>query len=149
MHALVSVSMRFHRIRSIVQAGMIVAAAPAPAGGWDIHVISDGRLVAAAHAGPKEDARAVARAARATAEDSTNSTASTTFEETWLLARWIESPDVRLVSIDAPLIWPIRAGSTRFAAVAPNSGVGRLPRSTTARPVGPAPGTTKVSRIAH
>jgi DNA polymerase-3 subunit epsilon len=149
MHALVSVSMRFHRIRSIVQAGMIVAAAPAPSGGWDIHVISDGRLVAAAHAGPKEDARAVARAARATAEDSTNSTASTTFEETGLLARWIESPDVRLVSIDAPLIWPIRAGSTRFAAVAPNSGVGRLPRSTTARPVGPAPGTTKVSRIAH
>ena len=149
MHALVSVSMRFHRIRSIVQAGMIVAAAPAPSGGWDIHVISDGRLVAAAHAGPKEDARAVARAAHATAEDAANSPALTTFEETALLARWIESPDVRLVSIDAPLIWPIRAGSTRFAAVAPNSGVGRLPRSTTARPVGPAPGTTKVSRIAH
>jgi DNA polymerase-3 subunit epsilon len=149
MHALVSVSIRFHRIQSIVRAGVIVAAAPEPSGGWDIHVISGGRLVAAARALPKEDARAVARAARATAEDAANSPALTTFEETALLARWIESPDVRLVSIDTAISWPVRAGSTRFDTVATNSGVGSLPKPRSIRPVGPAPGTTIVSRIAH
>jgi DNA polymerase-3 subunit epsilon len=149
MHALVTVSIRFHRIQSIVRAGVIVAAAPGPSGGWDIHVISDGRLVAAAHARPKEDARAVARAARATAEDAANSPALTTFEETALLARWIESPDVRLVSIDKAISWPSRAGSTRFDTVTTNSAVGRPSKPRSVRPVGPAPGTTIVSRIAH
>jgi len=149
MHALVGVSIRFHRIQSIVKAGVIVAAAPGPSGGWDIHVISGGRLVAAAHARPKEDAKAVARAARATAEDAANTPSVTTFEETALLARWIESPDVRLVSIDTAISWPVRAGSTRFDTVATNSSVGKRPRTGPARPVGPAPGTTIVSRIAH
>ncbi len=149
MRALASVSVRFHRLRSIARAGTVVAAAPDRSGGWDIHVISAGRLVAAAHAGPKDDARAVAHAARTTAEDPWDAPSSTTFEETTLLARWIESPDVRVVSIDAPLAWPVRAGSIRFDATPIASEAGRKAGSHSRRPIGPAPGRTTVSRIAH
>ena len=75
--------------------------------------------------------------------------ASTTVEEMSLLARWLESPDVRLISVETPMAWPSSAGSRMFSTEE-----ARADRSTSSRtsghqgrPVGPAPGVTTVSRL--
>ena len=135
-------SQRHQRLRSIMGAGVIVAAEPDTRGGWAIGVIDTGRLVSAVHARRGEDARAAARAAVATAEPASG---ATTAEETLLLARWLENPDTRLVATDRPLTWPVASGS-RLSSVQ----VAVLPGAERAsgRPVGPAPGHRRVSRIA-
>ena len=150
MSAVVGVSERFHRLRALRDAGTIVAAAPDGRAGWDIHVIDRGRLVAATHASSSDDARACARAAVTTAEDRAVGSASTTVEEMSLLARWLESPDVRLISVEAPMAWPSSAGSRMFSteeARADRSTSSRTSGSHQGRPVGPAPGVTTVSRL--
>jgi len=140
-------SARCQRFRGLVEAGQVVAAEPDTRGGWAIHVIRDGRLVSAAHCPAGADARASAQAAIATAECS--DTALTTAEETTTLARWLESPGVRLVEARTPLAWPIGSGSSLslldIACFDPQSNSGH--RSDAARPVGPAPGIGRVSRI--
>ena len=149
MTSVIAVSERFHRLRTLRNAGRIVAAAP-DRGGWDIHVIDDGRLVAATHATPAEDPRACARAAVATAETRGMGTDSTTVEEMSLVARWLESPTVRLVSVDEPLSWPAASGSRAFVAAAQADVVGSSSTSSrhaAQRPVGPAPGVSYVSRL--
>ncbi|HBF27322.1 MAG TPA: hypothetical protein DDW61_06005 [Actinobacteria bacterium] len=150
MSAVVGVSERFHRLRALRDAGTIVAAAPDGRAGWDIHVIDRGRLVAATHASNSDDARACARAAVTTAEDRAVGSASTTVEEMSLLARWLESPDVRLISVETPMAWPSSAGSRMFSteeARADRSTSSRTSGSHQGRPIGPAPGVTTVSRL--
>jgi DNA polymerase-3 subunit epsilon len=135
-------SERHQRFHSLLGAGRIVAAEPDTRGGWAIAVIDCGRLVAAAHARTGDNPRATARAAVATAESAAS---GATGEETLLLARWLEGPLTRLVDIDRPLAWPIGSGSP-LSSLSITALPGTDSRSS--RPVGPAPGKRRVTRIA-
>ena len=146
--AVCSTSERHQRISALVAAGRVVAAQSDGSGGWDIHVIDAGRLVAATHAPAGTDARASARAAMATAED--HQPGCGVLAEATLLAGWLEQPGVRLISARQPLVWPVNASSP----------LGRTPRSQVAvigevrgagvgAPVGPAPGVKPMSRLAN
>lgn len=146
---LCAASSRHHRFRGLIDAEHVVAAEPDNRGGWMIHVIRSGRLVSAAHCPKGADARACAAAAVGTAEVSESSL--TTTEETSTLARWLEAPGVRLIDVRSPLAWPIGSGSPMSLV---HSGDfdpyrQRSDRSSASRPVGPAPGTHRVSRIRH
>jgi len=135
-------SERHQRFQSLLGSGRIVAAEPDTRGGWAIAVIESGRLVAAAHARTGDNPRATARAAIATAESAVE---GATGEETLLLARWLEGPLTRLVDIDRPLAWPIGSGSPLSSlsiTALPGTDAG------SSRPVGPAPGHRRVTRIA-
>ncbi len=140
--AVCTASQRHQRLHSMLMAGVIVAAEPDTRGGWAIGVIDTGRLVSAVHARREDDARAAAQAAVATAESASG---ATTAEETLLLARWLENPDTRLIDIDRPLTWPVASGSPLSSV--PVAALPGAERSS-GRPVGPAPGHRRVSRIA-
>lgn len=136
-------SQRHQRFQLLRATEQVVAAEPDSRGGWAIHVICAGRLVAAVHAPPGTDPKAAAWAAVATAESA--ALASTTAEESILLARWLEHSEVRLVHVSTPLAWPIGSGSfLSDLRVVDDSHA----RRETVRPVGPAPGRTRVTRIA-
>ena len=143
-----SASERHHRISTLIRAGRIVAAQSDGAGGWDIHVITRGRLVAATHASPTADPRASVRAAIDTAEE--HKEGDGLLAEATLLATWLEQPGVRLISVDSPLSWPISVSSSLVCAVrAPRSSDREVRSSYTGAPIGPAPGVKSVSRIAR
>lgn len=142
--AVCQASERHQRIQMLRRTERIVTAHPDTRGGWAIHVLSAGRLTAAAHARPGDDARATAAAAMSTAES--GQLTGTTVEETVLLAKHLELDQVRLVDVSAPLSWPITSGSTMASLRVAHI---REPSTTAMRPVGPAPGVTRVSRIAH
>jgi DNA polymerase-3 subunit epsilon len=145
MTEICAASARHHRIASLIGAGRIVAAERGDTGGWDIHVISDGRLVAATHAPPGTDPRAAARAAMATAE--VHRPGQGLLAEASMLATWLEQPSVRLISVTEPLSWPITAGSSFVAprpTLVPMFDQGRRVGTS---PVGPAPGVVAVARL--
>ena len=146
---LCAASSRHHRFRGLVDAEQVVAAEPDNRGGWAIHVIRSGRLVSAAHCPKGADARATAAAAIDTAE--VTESRLTTTEETSALARWLETPGVRLVDVRSPLAWPIGSGSPMSLVSAADFDPyrHRSDRAGASRPVGPAPGTQRVSRILH
>lgn len=139
-------SERYHRITSLVGAGRVIAAQPDDSGGWHIHVITRGRLVAATHSPRGTNPRAAVRAAVSTAEH--HLPGNGLLAEATMLANWLEQPGVRLIHVDTPLAWPV-ASSSAFATAARKSGVrGRGTQGSDRRsPVGPAPGVTSVSRI--
>lgn len=139
-------SERHHRLSALVAAGRIVAAQSDGAGGWDIHVIAEGRLVAATHAPAHTDPRAAARAALATSEEHRIGTGL--LAEATLLASWLEKPAVRLISTQTPLSWPITASSSLACTPGRSDRQGGVERgNTTSAPVGPAPGVRVVSRL--
>lgn len=141
-------SERHHRLTSLINAGRIVAAQSDGTGGWDIHVITQGRLVAATHATASTDPRAAVRAAIATAED--HQSGNGLLAEASLLAGWLEQPGVRLVDVQTSLAWPLAASSAFVTATRTNGTANTGPRSNdNGSPVGPAPGMRSVSRIAH
>ena len=143
-----SASERHHRISTLVRAGRIVAAQSDGAGGWDIHVITRGRLVAATHAPAATDPRAAVRAAIATAEE--HQAGNGLLAEATLLATWLEQSGVRLIDLEVPLSWPISASSSFVGAVGALRSHDQRNRGTYAgAPVGPAPGVKAVSRIAR
>lgn len=141
-----SASERHHRVASLVEAGRVVAAQSDGSGGWDIHVITRGRLVAATHAPAATDPRAAVRAAIATAEE--HQAGNGLLAEVTLLANWMEQPGVRLIDVEMPLSWPVTASSSIVGAVGVLHSPDRMDRRTyTGAPVGPAPGVQTVSRI--
>jgi DNA polymerase-3 subunit epsilon len=147
MTAVCTASQRHHRIASLIGAGRIVAAQLGSDGGWDIHVITGGRLVAATHAPVATDPRAAARAAVATAEVHTPGRGL--LAEATMLATWLEQPSVRLISVTTPLSWPASAGSSIVAPrSAPDSSLDQG-RQANASPVGPAPGVMPMARLVN
>jgi DNA polymerase III subunit epsilon len=147
MTSVCAASERHYRILTLVQAGRVTAAQSDGAGGWDIHVITRGRLVAATHAPAGTDAHAAVRAAIATAEEHRAGTGL--LAEATLLASWLEKPGVRLIDAETPLSWPVTASSAIVGAIgAPGPHDGNTRRTSTGAPVGPAPGVTSISRIA-
>lgn len=144
--AVCAASQRFHRRRTIVEAGRLIAAERDNHGGWSIHVIDSGRLVAAEYAPAGSDPQAARDAAVSSVE--TDTSAVTTAEETSVITSWLEKPNVRLISSHVGLSWPIASGSP-LTAIRRTSGLPEDRRESSARPVGPAPGRSSVSRIRH
>jgi DNA polymerase-3 subunit epsilon len=141
-------SEKHHRLTALVEAGRVVAAKPEGSGGWDIHVIARGRLVAATHAPAATDPRAAVHAAIATAEE--HQAGNGVLAEATLLASWLEQSGVRLIDVEMPLSWPVTAScSLVYSLRAARSQDAGIRRTDAGAPVGPAPGVKSVSRIAH
>ena len=104
---LITASVRSHRLNSLRAIAELVAAAPTPDGGWEIHVIRRGRLAAAAHAAPGIDPKPVVQAAIAVADHAPDDVLT---EETSALADWLDQPGVRLVHASGPLAMPVNCG---------------------------------------
>ncbi|MCL1838142.1 MAG: endonuclease, partial [Propionibacteriaceae bacterium] len=81
---------------------------------WEIHVIRAGRLAATAL--EKDDDSVPTSAAQAVSyADSSGAHTTALSEETQLIARWLERPGVRLLSISGDWFWPIHAGVKSLA----------------------------------
>lgn len=107
--ALATGVLRAHRLAMLTDAGQIVAAAPGPDGGWEIHVVRYGRLAAAGRVGPGADPRPRISAlvdAAEHVEASTRPAPAGLIEEATEILGWLESPGVRLVRVDHALAMP-------------------------------------------
>jgi DNA polymerase-3 subunit epsilon len=97
------------QLRAFGQIPRIVAARSRP-GGWDIHVVSHGRMVAATFCPVDQDPRRAVRAAVTASEQvsapAPPATAALTAESRMVL-RWLES--ARLVDIDGQWTMPLRS----------------------------------------
>jgi len=140
--ALAQVSVRSHRLGGLRAIDELVAAIPTESGGWEIHVIRQGRLAGAAIAPAGTDPIPVVDAAIATAQTPVGAGPLT--EETAALADWLEQPGVRLVRCSGALLMPVHCGghlveqltAARKAAQTGGLEVDSVRHS--GRPVGPA-----------
>ncbi|MDA2814159.1 DEDD exonuclease domain-containing protein [Nocardiopsis sp. RSe5-2] len=104
---------RSQRLSALTGIGELVAARPlagAP-GSWEVHVVRRGRLAAAAVMEPGADPHAFVAALTATAETvaaGPGPAPAAAPQETECVLRWLESPGVRLVDLDAPWTCPAR-----------------------------------------
>ena len=111
--ALADASLRTHRVGSLAAIAELVAAAPDPHAGWEIHLVRHGRLAGAAVAPPGVDPRPTVEALRAAGEHvdpAPRPAAAALAEETAEILRWLSLPDVRLVRADAPWVLPMACG---------------------------------------
>lgn len=151
-------SVRTHRLAAVAAASELVAAAPTPDGGWQIHVVRYGQLAAAGVAAPGVDPRPVVDALVARADEvapAPRPAPAALVEETVAILGWLESDAVRLVR-GSGLAWPVHCGgeavarldAARRASLA--TAIGDDYRATrparSARPIGPADATF-VTRI--
>jgi len=129
LNHLVTASVRTHRIAALARAEEVVAAAPTPAGGWEIHVIRFGRLAAAGTAEPGADPRPVVEALVATAEQVEPSRAPAPAgltEEAREILRWLDGEAVRIVASSMALSMPAHCGGDVERQLASTGG--RAPR---------------------
>lgn len=108
---------RWHRLVGLGRCPQIIAAkwvpAPAPAPGWQIHVIRYGRLAAAATAPPGSPPRQVAADAERLAETvlpAPHGLPACSIEEAERIAAWLERPGVRLMAIEGDWSMPLHIG---------------------------------------
>jgi len=115
LDAVCRASLRTHRLALLAADPMIVAAEATPDLGWDIHVISHGRLVAAGHARAGTDPRVHIDALIATADHVEPAPAplpAGLTAETGEILRWLETGSARLVRATEPLAMPVWCGGT-------------------------------------
>ncbi|MDX6224410.1 MAG: polymerase subunit epsilon [Frankiales bacterium] len=101
---------RQQRLRALADVAELVAAAPAPIGGWDIAVIRHGRLAASARVAHGAAVRPHLPGLLATAEVVTpgdGPTPCATQEEMELLLRWLETAGTRIVDITGTWVLPV------------------------------------------
>lgn len=116
--AYVRTSARMQRLRSLTSIPQLVAASPAAAGGWQIHVVRYGRLASAgvmprgAHPTPFVDALV---ATAETVVPGPGPVPAASAEETECILRWLESPGVRLVQVEGTWSLPV-GGAGRLRA---------------------------------
>lgn len=109
-------------LEALVQAGTI-GAARLDNGTWTLHVIHEGRLVAAGVAEPGHDPREVLNALYAICEDAPVAPRipiarpSGLIEESRLVWRWLTEPGARLARADAPLHLPAHLGGELLSTV--------------------------------
>ncbi len=94
---------RMQRLAGLTGCAELVAARPAPTGGWEISVVRHGRLAAASVA--PDTATVLAHvaatvAAAATVIPGVGPTPAATAEESECILRWLEQPGTRLVTLD-------------------------------------------------
>ena len=109
---------RMQRIRGLTVIEELVAARRADAGGWEIHVIRSGRLVAAGRvpvgAHPGATIEALVTTAESLDDVRPGPLPAADAEEVECVLRWLEQPGVRLVESTSPWTCPVRgAGAHR------------------------------------
>jgi DNA polymerase-3 subunit epsilon len=116
---LVRAAARVQRIAPLANSAELVAARPAPLGGWEIICVRFGRLAGTTMTVPGSDPRAYIEALAASAEivePSPGPAASACAEETEKILRWLDSPNVRVVAIEGEWTCPVHgAGGAREA----------------------------------
>ena len=113
--AFVRVTSRYQRLTALGRCAQLVAARRLPAGGFEIHVVRHGRLVAAGTVPPGAAPRPYIDALVATAETvvpGPGPTSCATAEEMDCVLRWLSEPGVRLVEVDGEWSCPA-AGAER------------------------------------
>lgn len=119
LSAFLRAASRGQRLRALTRCAEVVAARREEDGLWAVHVVRFGRLAGAgviptdAHAGQYV---AQLQASSETVRPGLGPTPAATAEETEKVLRWLESPGVRLVSVDGEWSCPVR-GATRHLAV--------------------------------
>lgn len=139
---LIAASVRSHRLNALRSIDELVAAVPTESGGWEIHVMRNGRLASATQAPAGADPIPIVQAAIAMADLAPNGAVLT--EETAALADWLDQPGTRLVQASAPLAMPINCGGhlveqLNSARKAAHAAVLQVDASASSgRPIGPS-----------
>src|SRR4051794_37913044 len=100
---------RYQRLRPLAECALLVAARRTERGGFEVHVIRHGRLVAAGTVPPGAHPRPYVDALIATAESvapGPGPTPCATAEEMECILRWLDEPGVRLVEVDGEWACP-------------------------------------------
>lgn len=122
MLALVRGIARVQRIAPVAASPEIVAARPAPTGGWEVVVVRHGRLAATTVTPRGADPMPYIEAARTSAEvvlPAPWPAPAALPEETEKVLRWLESPGVRLVDLDGEWSCPVGGAGGARAALEP------------------------------
>jgi DNA polymerase-3 subunit epsilon len=116
MH-LVRAAARTQRIEPLANSPEVVAARPGAQGGWEIICVRFGRLAGTTATPRGADPRLYLEALSASAEsvvESPGPASSASAEETEKILRWLETPGVRMVTIDGEWTCPVHgAGAAR------------------------------------
>ncbi|WP_018216438.1 DEDD exonuclease domain-containing protein [Salinispora vitiensis] len=110
---------RMQRLAALTGIAEVVAARPAPDGGWELALVRHGRLAGAGVSPPGIHPRPTIATIRATAETVTpghGPTPATSAEETECILSWLERPETRLVEMSSAWASPT-AGAGRFRAL--------------------------------
>ncbi|WP_019868958.1 DEDD exonuclease domain-containing protein [Salinispora oceanensis] len=110
---------RMQRLTALTGIAEVVAARPAPDGGWELALVRHGRLAGAGVSPPGIHPRPTIATIRATAETVVpghGPTPATSAEETERVLSWLERPETRLVEMSSAWASPI-AGTGRFRAL--------------------------------
>jgi DNA polymerase-3 subunit epsilon len=112
---LVRAAARAQRISPLAKSAEIVAARPAPPGGWEIICVRFGRLAGTTVTPRGGDPRVFVEALVASAENVGPSPGpAASAEETEKILRWLDSPGVRMVAIEGEWTCPVHgAGAAR------------------------------------
>jgi DNA polymerase-3 subunit epsilon len=105
---------RLQRLGPMASSPQIVAAARHPAGGWELFCIRHGRLAGSSVAPRGADPMPFVDALVASAEHvptPVGPASGAILEETEILARWLESPGVRLVDVTGEWSCPVRGAA--------------------------------------
>ncbi|PID54701.1 MAG: endonuclease [Micrococcales bacterium] len=111
-YALADATARACRVGSLGACAQLVAARRVDDGGWEAVVIRHGRLAGSTRVPPRLPPQPGIEAMLATAEVTRPApypASAASYEETELLARWLESPGVRLVELTGTWSCPVRA----------------------------------------
>ncbi|GAC1324572.1 MAG: DEDD exonuclease domain-containing protein [Mycobacteriales bacterium] len=116
--AFVRAAARLQRLSALAGCRLLVAARPARAGGWELAVVTHGRLTAAGvvppGAAPQPYVDALVTSAEVVAPPDGGPTPCASAEEMECVLRWLEAPGARLVRLDGEWSSPARgAGGLR------------------------------------
>ena len=115
---------RAQRIEPLANSAEIVAARPAPDGGWEIISARFGRLAGTTLVPRGADPAPYIEALAASAENvnpSPGPAPSASAEETEKILRWLESAGVRIVSMDGMWTCPVHGAGAAHASLDPDS----------------------------
>ena len=121
---LVRAAARVQRIAPLANSAEIVAARPAPQGGWEIICVRFGRLAGTTLTPRGADPRPYVKALSTSAEKvepSPGPAPSASAEETEKILRWLETAGIRLVDIDGQWTCPVHGAGAARAALDPDS----------------------------
>ena len=147
--ALVTASVRTHRIRSLAVQANLVAAEPTSDGGWTVHVIRHGRLAGVGHVPPRVDPRPQINAINAAAEvvvAAPDPAPAALTEETQLIVRWLQTPGVRLVHTDEGWSMPLHCGGALADQLRARSTATYESDPAAFRPIGPVTQASRITR---
>jgi len=100
-------SVRSHRLANLFEINELVAAQANASGGWEIHIIRNGRLAGAGIAEAGVDPLPIVEALVAAAD---HSSPDVLVEEALAISKWLDQPGVRLVRTSSPLSMPTHCG---------------------------------------